>query len=129
MQQIRKQMAIHNELGKEGEKEAIRFLVEKGYKILHHNWHSRKYELDIIAQDLNELVIVEVKTRRNTLYGLPEDSVDNRKIRKIVTSANTYLQKYKIDLPVRFDIITVIGTKAPFLIQHIEEAFYPPIWK
>ena len=55
-------MAAHNELGKEGEEESVRFLMEKGYKIRHRNWRSGKYELDIVAQQQNELVIVEVKT-------------------------------------------------------------------
>jgi len=121
-------MAAHNELGKEGEEEAVRYLIEKGYIIHHRNWHSGKYELDIVAQQQDELVIVEVKTRRNTLFGAPETAIDNRKIRRIVFSANAYLQKFKIDLNVRFDIITVTGIQKPFHIEHIEDAFYPPIW-
>ncbi len=121
-------MATHNELGKEGEETAIRFLTEKGYSILNRNWRSGKYELDIIARFRDELIVVEVKTRRNTLYGFPEASVNERKIRKIVASTNAYLHKYKIDLPVRFDIITVTGLTAPFQVEHIEDAFYPPIW-
>lgn len=126
--QERKNMATHNELGKEGEKEAEHYLREKGYTILHRNWRSGKYELDLIARFNNELVVIEVKTRRNTLYGMPETVVDERKIRRIISSTNAYLHKYQIDLPVRFDIITIIGTSTPFEIQHIEDAFYPPIW-
>jgi putative endonuclease len=84
--------------------------------------------LDIIAQQNDELVIVEVKTRRNTLFGTPETAIDNRKIRRILSSTNTYLQKYGIDMNVRFDIITVTGSQKPFHIEHIENAFYPPIW-
>ena len=121
-------MASHNELGKEGEEEALRLLNEKGYVIHHRNWRSVKYELDIVAQQHDELVIVEVKTRRNVLYGTPETAVDGRKIRRIVSSTNAYLHKYRIDANVRFDIITVTGTHKPFHIEHIENAFYPPIW-
>ena len=121
-------MATHNELGKEGEEEAVRFLIGKGYMILHRNWRSGKFELDIVAQQHDECIIVEVKTRRNTLFGTPETAVDNRKIRRIVSSANAYLLKYGIDMNVRFDIITVTGTHKPFHIEHIKDAFYPPIW-
>lgn len=121
-------MAAHNELGKEGEEEAVRLLNEKGYVIHHRNWRSGKYELDIVAQQHDELVIVEVKTRRNVLYATPETAVDGRKIRRIVSSTNAYLHKYRIDANVRFDIITVTGTHKPFHIEHIENAFYPPIW-
>lgn len=120
-------MAAHNELGKLGEEEAVHFLQKKGYSVCHRNWRSGKYELDIVARHANELIIVEVKTRRNIWYGSPETAVDIRKIKRIVLSTNAYLQQYEIDLPVRFDIITVVGTKAPFQIEHIEQAFYPPL--
>lgn len=121
-------MAIHNQLGKKGEEEAALYLERKGYHILHRNWHSGKKELDIVAEHHNELVVVEVKTRRNKLYGQPEEAVNNRKIRHIVSSTDAYVKKFAIDLPIRFDIITLVGEEAPFSIEHIEQAFYPPIW-
>ncbi len=121
-------MAAHNELGKEGEAEAAAYLEDRGYTILHRNWRSRRFELDIVAKNEKELIVIEVKTRRNNQYGLPEEAVTPRKIRHIVSSTDAYLKKYAIDLPVRFDIITVVGTQPPFRIEHIEEAFFPPIW-
>lgn len=121
-------MAEHNELGKEGEEAAAGYLTEKGYTIRHRNWRSGKKELDIVAQYRNELVVVEVKTRQHLQFGNPEDAVTNKKIRRIVASTDAYLKKFAIDLPVRFDIITLVGKEAPFAIEHIEDAFYPPIW-
>ena len=121
-------MAAHNELGREGEEEAARFLTEKGYTILHRNWRAGRKELDIVARQGRLLVVVEVKTRRDDTFGLPEDAVSDRKIRRIVSSTDTYLRKFAIDLPVRFDIITVTGNEPPYRVEHIEEAFYPPIW-
>lgn len=121
-------MAEHNELGKKGEDEAVAYLQDRGYTIIHRNWHSGKRELDIVAEKDRELIIAEVKTRRNERYGLPEDAVTNQKIRSIVASTDAYLKKFQIDLPVRFDIITVVGTKPPYHIEHIKEAFFPPIW-
>lgn len=123
-----KDVAIHNELGKKGEEEAVRFLINKGYRILHRNWRSGKKELDIVAEYGHELIVIEVKTRRNHLYGSPEEAVNERKIRRIVASADAYIRKFAIDMPVRFDIITLTGKEPPFEIEHIEEAFYPPIW-
>lgn len=123
-----KNVAIHNELGKKGEEEAVRFLTDKGYRILHRNWRSGKKELDIVAEYGHELIVIEVKTRRNHLYGSPEEAVNERKIRRIVASADAYIRKFAIDMPVRFDIITLTGQEPPFEIEHIEEAFYPPIW-
>lgn len=121
-------MAKHNELGKEGEDEASAYLRDKGYTILHRNWHAGRKELDIVALKDKELIIVEVKTRRNEEFGNPEDAVTPRKIRNIVASADAYIKQFAIDLPVRFDIITVVGTRPPFAIEHIEEAFLPPVW-
>ena len=56
-------MAKHNELGKLGEELAVQFLVDKGYEILEKNWRNKHKEIDIVAKDGSELVIVEVKTR------------------------------------------------------------------
>lgn len=121
-------MASHNELGKEGENAAVEYLLEKEYEIRHRNWHSGHRDLDIVAQKDGELVIVEVKTRSDACFGQPEDAVDRRKIRSIVASTDAYVRKFAIDLPVRFDIITVVGNRPPFHIEHIEDAFSPPLW-
>lgn len=121
-------MAIHNELGKEGEQEALRYLEKQGYRIRHHNWRSGRKELDIVAEGQNELVIIEVKTRRNNQFGNPEGSINEKKIRRIVASADAYVREFAIDIHVRFDIISLIGEKSPWKIEHIKDAFYPPIW-
>lgn len=121
-------MAEHNELGKEGEEVAANYLLAKGYTLRHRNWRSGKKELDIVAEYGDELIVVEVKTRKDTRFGNPEDAVTNQKIRRIVASTDAYLRKFALDLPVRFDIITIVGQKAPYAIEHITDAFFPPIW-
>ena len=121
-------MAIHNELGKKGEDEAVAYLQAQGYAILHRNWRAGRYELDIVAQKADALIVVEVKTRQNKNFGSPEDAVSSKKIRHIVASTDAYLKQYEIDLTVRFDIVTLVGTYPPFTIEHIKEAFYPPLW-
>lgn len=123
-------MATHNVLGKEGEEEAVQCLLQKGYTILHRNWRAGKKELDIVAMDNQQktLVVVEVKTRKNRLFGEPVEAINDTKIRRIVSSTDTYLRKFAIDLPVRFDIIAIVGEKPPFQIEHLEDAFYSPIW-
>ena len=106
----------------------MRFLEQKGYTIRHRNWRSGHKELDIVATDGHTLVVAEVKTRRDENFGTPEAAVDNRKIRRIVASTDAYLRLFEIDLPVRFDIVSVVGNEPPFRIEHIENAFLPPIW-
>ena len=121
-------MAEHNKFGKNGEEEAVRYLCDKGYTILHRNWRSGHKELDIVAQAGNELVVVEVKARRTDAYGLPEEAVNGSKIRRIVAATDAYVRKFGIDLPVRFDIITVTGNEPPYRVEHIPDAFFPPLW-
>lgn len=121
-------MAEHNLLGKTGENEAVSYLEKHGYVILHRNWRSGKNELDIVAEKDCELIVAEVKTRRNSNFALPQDAVNELKTRRIVAAADVYIKKFEIDHPVRFDIITIVGTCPPFTIEHLEGAFLPPIW-
>lgn len=121
-------MAIHNTYGKIGEDIAATFLEKQGYTIRHRNWRWNRKELDIVAQKDGILVFVEVKSRRNDVFGLPEDAVNERKIRHIVASADAYIKKFSMDCPVRFDIISIIGDEKEYDVQHIEDAFFSPIW-
>lgn len=120
-------MAAHNNLGKAGEDAATAYLEDKGYVIRHRNWHRGHLELDIVAAQDGELVVVEVKTRTDDHFGQPEEAVNATKIRRLVQAANTYIRLYSLDCPVRFDVITAIGHEGSFHIRHIENAFYPPL--
>lgn len=121
-------MAKHNELGKAGEDAAVAYLEQHGYIIRDRNWRKGHFELDIVAAKDNELIVIEVKTRSNTLFAEPEDAVDLPKIRRTVRAADTYIRLFQIDSPVRFDIITIVGDEINFKVEHIEEAFYPPLY-
>jgi len=121
-------MAQHNILGKDGEEEAVKYLIAHDYIIRHRNWRRGHKELDIVAEKENELIVVEVKTRKDRLFAEPQDAVTPLKIRRTVLAADAYLRLFQVDLPVRFDIITVVGETGCFTIEHIKEAFYPPVW-
>ena len=121
-------MAEHNLLGKKGEDIACEYLISKEYRILERNWTWRKLELDIIAEKDNSIIFVEIKTRRNSMFGVPEDAVTDKKIRRIINAADAYIKKNKIDMSVRFDIISITGNGNDFQIKHIEDAFISPVW-
>lgn len=121
-------MAAHNQLGKAGEEAAVAYLERKGYIIRHRNWRRGHLELDVVAAKDDELIIVEVKTRRDTDFGLPEEAVDLQKIKRTVRATDAYIKFFQIDAPVRFDIITVVGKEGDFKIEHLEEAFFPPLF-
>ncbi len=118
-------MAEHNETGKKGEEAALAFLKEKGYEILELNWRLGNLEADIIAKQGDQLVVVEVKTRASAFYGPPQTWVNKAKQRNLILAANHYVERHKLDLEVRFDIISVILIKDVKSIDHIEDAFFP----
>ena len=120
-------MAERNDIGKEGEAVAQKYLKDREYTILHSNWHWHHYELDVVAEKKGELVIVEVKTRAKDCLVPPEEAVDPNKIRRIVAAADAYIRLYNIDLPPRFDIILLTGSLGKYTIEHIEDAFYAPV--
>ena len=103
-------MAAHNELGKWGEELATDYLLDNGYEIIERDWKSGRIDLDIIAREGSTLVIVEVKTRRNRLYGDPEEAVDYRKRQSLQQAINHYVKSHRTGRTVRFDIISIVGT-------------------
>jgi len=118
-------MAKHIALGKKGEELARKYLEEKGYKILDTNWRHDKDEIDIVAMDGDELVIVEVKTRSTDFFGEPEESVGYFKENFLIRATEAYLEEKNLDIDSRFDIVSIIHNKNKTKITHIEDAFYP----
>jgi putative endonuclease len=102
-------VAAHNELGKWGEEQAAVYLEEKGYIILDRDWKSGHHDLDIVAKDGSTLVIVEVKTRRNRLFGDPEEAIDYKKRKSLQSAINHYVKSHRTVQDVRFDIISIVG--------------------
>ena len=95
-------------LGKWGEGVASRFLQEKGYVLLATNYRCRWGEVDIVAQDGEELVFVEVRTRRGVEFGTPEESVTAAKARKLVATAQEFLQEHdQVNAGWRIDLIAI----------------------
>lgn len=117
-------MAQHNRLGKNGEEKAVVFLKKLGYEILAINWQERKFEIDIIAKDKNEIVFVEVKTRATDYFGSPEEAVTQAKQNHLIEGANYYIEKNEIDLEARFDVIAIVLNKQTIKITHFKAAFY-----
>ena len=118
-------MAKHYELGKEGESIAVNFLQKEGYAILDRNWRYQKAEIDIIAQKLNELIAVEVKTRSTTNFGNPQDFVNPKKIQLLVTAMNEYVLQRDLDVEVRFDIISYTLERGEWKLERLPNGFYP----
>lgn len=95
-------------LGRLGERLAAEKLISHGYSILERNFRCSYGEIDLVAEDGQDLVFVEVKTRRGAAYGLPEEAVTARKQRKIVEVATFYLDAHEChERPWRVDVVAV----------------------
>ena len=117
-------MAKHNDFGKEGEEIAAKYLVEKGYTIKHTNYRHLKAEIDIIAQKADILAIIEVRARSSNHIIPIAETVSQKKIKLLVWGANHYVRSHKLDVEVRFDIITILKNARTLQIKHLESAFY-----
>lgn len=97
------------ELGRKGERAAVRFLKNRGFEILETNWVCFAGEADIIALDGSTLCFVEVKTRTGVQKGFPSEAVNAKKRDRYEKIAACYLQTYyETELYVRFDVISIL---------------------
>lgn len=99
-------------IGHYGEQLAAEYLRSAGMVVLDRNWRPRglgvRGELDLVARDGDELVIVEVKTRRSIAFGAPSEAVTARKLRSLRSLALAWLDDRCIHAPkLRFDVIAV----------------------
>lgn len=110
------------ELGKGGEEMAAAFLKEKGYRILETNFRKRVGEVDIIALDpKKQYVFVEVKTRRSSRFGYPEEAVNPRKLRKMLVTGQLWLALRGIRTDnFRLDVISIEMEHGDAHITHFE---------
>lgn len=100
--------AARKRLGASGERLAASWLEARSYAIVARNWHCAYGEIDVIAEHGGELVFVEVKTRRGTRMGAPEEAVTLSKRRKLLAAAQTYLAERDMEQrPYRIDVIAV----------------------
>lgn len=112
----------NKELGDIGENIAVKFLENKKYIILDRNFRAQSTEIDIIAKDKEELVFVEVKTRKSHKFGEAYEAVGEFKMKNIINTARAYIYKHNLyDTQIRFDIIEVYYNEKR--INHIENAF------
>lgn len=116
------------QFGKFAEQVASEHLMSLGYVIRERNWRplNSHLEVDIITQADDTLIFVEVKARSERGEDAA-DAVDEKKQRKLVRAADIYLRSQPYDFYYRFDIITVTGTMEDYTLDHIPDAFLPPL--
>ncbi|HLA57276.1 MAG TPA: YraN family protein [Puia sp.] len=103
-------MAAHNEFGKAGEQMAAEWLELHGFQIVCRNWRFRRYEVDIIASRDRILHFIEVKSRHDDLFGKPEDWVNRRKGRHLLSAGEAFQDKYPEWTHIQYDIVSILLT-------------------
>jgi putative endonuclease len=96
-------------LGDFGEQAAAAHLSRQGMRVLARKWRCPEGELDLVLQDGPTLVFAEVRTRRASGSGSPEESVGAAKRARLVTLAYRYCAAHSLDeqTPWRIDVVAV----------------------
>lgn len=114
-------MYKRHETGRIGEEIACEFLIKNNYKILIKNFRCKIGEIDIIAKENDEIIFIEVKTRKQKEYGLPAEAVDKRKRNHMFFVAEYFLMINNMEnIFCRFDVIEIYITKQDIKINHIK---------
>ena len=114
-------MENNRKIGSEKELIAAEHLRKNNIEVICMNFRCKQGEIDIIGKDGEYYVFIEVKYRKNTDFGYPEEAVTLKKQHTIRTVAQFFMVKNKIpmDSHVRFDVVSILGTE----ITHIRNAF------
>lgn len=114
-----------SKLGERGEDAAAAYLERMGMTLVERNWRTKSGEVDIVALDGDEVVLVEVKTRRTISAGTPEEAVTPAKQRRYKRLAEAYLARTgSDDTRIRFDVISILViAEDRALLRHMRAAF------
>ena len=119
--------SIKRQIGNQAEDIALKYLIQQGLTLIEQNYLTKVGEIDIIMLDKSEqvLVFVEVRYRKNTLFGSATDTVTPSKQTKIIRSAQRYLQQHdEFDEYIcRFDVVGLESDLKYPKINWIKDAF------
>jgi putative endonuclease len=102
---------------------ALRYLEARGLTLVTRNFRCRTGELDLIMRDGEQLVFVEVRSRRHTRYGTPAESVTRTKQQRLLRAAAFYLQRQRLNPPCRFDVVAILQAESEPQVEWIRDAF------
>lgn len=108
-----------------GEELAANFLQSQGMTILAIQYKKPFGEIDLIAQDGDEVVFVEVKARATSTFGHPEDSVTPEKVGHILRVAQSYITEQRVEGPWRIDVLAVEYHQTPPKITYLKNIDIP----
>lgn len=115
---------MKNQTGRTGEQYIAEQMTQKGYRIVTMNYHSRYGEIDIVMENDEIIAFVEVKTRSQKGMTAPFEAVTKSKQRRIIRTAEVYLQRNGSQLQPRFDVAAVFTQNEAIIgYDYLENAF------
>ena len=96
-------------LGRDAEARALAFLLQQGLTLIEKNFRCRAGEIDLIMHDVQTLVFIEVRSRKNQRFGGAAASVGPVKQQRLWRSASFYLLKFPKPPACRFDLVAIDG--------------------
>lgn len=110
--------------GRAGEVIAVRYLRDRGFRILARNWRTGRLEIDVVAMDADTVVFVEVRTRRPGPEP-PEETVGPAKRSRLTRAAAGWIRGHPaLGNEYRFDLVTIVPCPGgPPAVNHVPDAF------
>ncbi len=102
---------------------AIKYLEEKEFQVIQTNYRFKRSEIDIIALYKNLIVFFEVKYRKSSCFGHPENFLSDDQIERIHYAAEQFMLENNYNHKIRFDIVAITMQNSKISIQHFEDAF------
>jgi putative endonuclease len=115
---------LRQRLGDLGEKAAEELLAGQGYRIVARKHRCARGEIDLVAEQGELLVFVEVRTRKTSAFGGPEETVGAAKQQRLVRAARDFLARWRgPPRGARFDVVAVVDDPAGPRLAHFPGAF------
>ncbi len=99
--------ATHLQQGEDAEVACCDYLKTQGLRLVEKNYSGRQGEIDLIMRDKSMLVFIEVRFRKNNLFGGGLESITPSKQFKLRKTAELYLQQHSKYKNARFDVVSM----------------------
>lgn len=113
---------LRRSFGGTGEGIAYGYLTTLGYEVLARNWRIGRSEVDLVCREADITVFVEVKLRRNALFGDAREALRHRQKRRITSAAAVWMSRHP-EMSYRFDVVAITLTRGKPAITLIRNAF------
>ncbi|WP_246046947.1 YraN family protein [Colwellia ponticola] len=112
--------------GQVSEQYAQQYLVDQGLVLIEKNFHSRQGEVDLIMLDGDTYVFIEVKYRKNLMFGGAIAAIPLSKQKRIRHSISFYLHQTGLNeynTPCRIDVVALVGDINQPQVTWLKNAF------